>query len=162
MTMIDLQEEAPFARFLILVLEAPMKVRWLILLAFALLGADTPQEAVKQEVEKLKGTWMLVSMEVNGQEVPGKDLRYTFTEGKFSYQDGNKKPKEGSYVLNPAKDPRTIDLSVKGERAGLAIYKVDKDTLTLCVATPGKGRPKEFATKDAPGALLLVFKRANP
>jgi uncharacterized protein (TIGR03067 family) len=39
------------------------------------------------------------------------------------------------------------------------IYKIDGDTLTSCVAEPGKDRPTEFASKPGTGHTLRVFKR---
>jgi uncharacterized protein (TIGR03067 family) len=41
------------------------------------------------------------------------------------------------------------------------ICKVDGETLTSCVAQPGKDRPTEFASKPATGHTLRMFKRAK-
>jgi hypothetical protein len=43
---------------------------------------------------------------------------------------------------------------------GRAIYKVDGDTLTVCMALPGE-RPTEFAASSGSGLALLTFKRAK-
>ena len=37
------------------------------------------------------------------------------------------------------------------------IYKFDDDKLTLCLAEPGKDRPKAFAGKAGSGHTLLVL-----
>jgi uncharacterized protein (TIGR03067 family) len=40
-----------------------------------------------------------------------------------------------------------------------AIYEIDGDRLTYCVAPPGKPRPTEFVTKKGDGYTLVSLKR---
>ena len=39
--------------------------------------------------------------------------------------------------------------------------KLDDDTLTSCVAEPGKNCPTEFSSKEGSGWTLRVFKRVK-
>jgi uncharacterized protein (TIGR03067 family) len=134
----------------------------MIVLAGLLVAADAPQEAVKKEKEKLKGTWTLVSLEERGKQVPPLDLKFTFEDEKFIHHEGTKNPKEGTYQLDPTKTPRAIDISEAGRVVGYGIYQLDGDTLTLCVARANATRPTAFATADGTPTVLIVFKRAKP
>jgi uncharacterized protein (TIGR03067 family) len=78
--------------------------------------------------------------------------------------------------INPAKSPKTLDAIAKDDRTlktdwvakteWVGIYRLDGDTLTLCVVIGGgggvgdKNRPTEFKTgTDNSGRLLLELKR---
>ena len=59
-------------------------------------------------------------------------------------------------TLDPKADPRTIDLVIKegdGDSVGKTskgVYKVEGDTLTLCVTRPGgETRPAELKAAEA-------------
>jgi hypothetical protein len=43
----------------------------------------------------------------------------------------------------------------------LGIYKLDGDTLTICLEARGNERPTEFATKEGSVANLIVLKRVQ-
>jgi uncharacterized protein (TIGR03067 family) len=42
-----------------------------------------------------------------------------------------------------------------------AIYKLEGDRLTYCVAAPGQPRPTEFTTKPDDGNTLVVLQRSG-
>src|SRR5262249_43022624 len=70
----------------------------------------------------------------------------------------------GTCRLDPAAKPAEIDAKF-GEHdysKWKGIYKLDKDTLTICVADPGADRPKEFTAGKEVKAMLLTFKRDKP
>jgi RNA polymerase sigma factor (sigma-70 family) len=80
--------------------------------------------------------------------------------------DGWSSGQEGkTYLhLDAQTSPKTIDL-VRGQASGKigterALYKLEGDTLTLCVGRPEGERPKEFhAAADKPFPTLSVFRR---
>jgi uncharacterized protein (TIGR03067 family) len=59
-------------------------------------------------------------------------------------------------TLDPRKCPATFDIA-SGEAAFLAIYKVEGDTLTICIRRAHLGRPPAFEGPDTE-----VYKRVKP
>ena len=48
------------------------------MLAFAaclVLGAEPPRDDVAKEIKKLQGTWRFISLEMEGQKIPGEASR---------------------------------------------------------------------------------------
>jgi RNA polymerase sigma factor (sigma-70 family) len=129
--------------------------------------ADKPAAAGKDEApkdgQKILGTWAVASCEVEGQKVPEerfKETRVTFApEGKWT-RKGDKE-EEGTYKLDPAKNPKEITFTTDERGTELGIYKLDGDTLTICLEANGNDRPTEFATKEGSMVNLIVFKRVK-
>jgi len=72
-------------------------------------------------------------------------------------------PRSSTYEL-PAEQPGYINLTTvyQGKPDTLhtrAIFSIQGDYLTYCVAPPGKSRPREFVTKDGDEHTLVVLKR---
>jgi uncharacterized protein (TIGR03067 family) len=75
---------------------------------------------------------------------------------------------KGSPRLDPSQTPREIDLvGTSGPDSGArlqGIYAQEGDTLTVCVAAPGKARPTELRSTPGSGDepfLLLVLRRVE-
>jgi RNA polymerase sigma factor (sigma-70 family) len=128
--------------------------------------ADKPAAVVKEEAPKdeetFVGTWAYVSVESGGRKVPEeqvKEARLVFAaDGKFTAIVKGEK-REGTYKLDPAKKPKEITTTKEGKTHN-GIYKLDGDTLTLCMPEgDGAERPTEFATKEGTKVVLVVLKR---
>jgi uncharacterized protein (TIGR03067 family) len=71
---------------------------------------------------------------------------------------------EGTMKLDPTKKPATIDLAItsgndKG-KSQVGIYKIDGDSITICLARPGEtDRPTEFKSTEENGNILVTIKR---
>jgi len=116
------------------------------------------EEKDKSDKELLQGTWNAVSGERDGEKLNENQLKnwekMVFADDKFT-REGNEK-KEGTFVLDPKKEPKEIDLNttVKGQAATwYGIYELKGTTLKLTL----KGeRPTEFNSK---GGILIVFEK---
>jgi uncharacterized protein (TIGR03067 family) len=118
-----------------------------------------------KDLKQLQGTWVRASVERNGQAVSAdelKDIRLTITGDKYTLDEGKDK-RTGTFKLDESKTPKTLDIiSDAGPNKGKtlkAIYKIEGDTFTYCVAGPDKDRPTEFSAKAGSGHTLLVNKR---
>jgi uncharacterized protein (TIGR03067 family) len=139
----------------------------LVLLAAPLAAAEAPGgDAVKKDLEQMRGTWVLVSLEEDGKtatEARRKEFRVSIAGARFAYTVGSETV-TGFYKLDPTKTPRAMDIVLEdGPNQGkvkLAIYDFDGDTFKVAVAEPGKDRPKGFTA----GAEYnnAVWKRVKP
>src|SRR5262245_53096979 len=126
--------------------------------------------AAKEELVKLQGEWSMVSLEQRGEKARDEQVkRFKLTikgdEWTVTSSEGKGKPTTMTMVINPSRDPKSMDLKVKaGDRefVFLGIYKLEGDTLTLRRATETGDveRPREFTTTAEEG-LLVVWKRAK-
>jgi len=114
-------------------------------------------------ISELQGTWVLVSVEHAGQPVPAHTLKdygaWVFDSERFRVTSSKKAA--GSFRTEHSKDPKEIDLIMAwlegsgddAARTRHGIYKLDGDTLKVCIAgsvsTP-KDRPTEFISKGGP------------
>ncbi len=147
-----------------------MRARLLLVVAAGLLvAADTKDDAAKKELQKFKGTWVLVSGEMDGKPLTDDQVK----KSKITW-DGDKatlvtphqsdKPFEAKITVDPSKRPREMDwVRPAGPGAGVtmhAIYEFDgNDKYKVCFDPSGKERPKEFATRAGTGHMLHVWKR---
>lgn len=141
---------------------------WVMLLScFALV--DTPKKPALDpgELKKLAGQWVVTQQEHGGKKVPAKALLNLAVEvagNRMTTRERNE-VKEGTtiVVLDPKARPAAIDLKITtgadADKVVKGIYKVEGETLTMCVTEPGKDRPTTFAAKEGTGHTLLVFKR---
>jgi uncharacterized protein (TIGR03067 family) len=115
--------------------------------------------------DKLQGSWKAVTVS-RGGETKGddKDHRLVFDGDNFAIKQGNREVIKGTYKLDGAKDPKTLDLAIaEGEQKGQTsqgIYAIDGDSLKWASAPPGvDDRPKEFTTKEGAPHMVVEFKR---
>ncbi|HVL11620.1 MAG TPA: TIGR03067 domain-containing protein, partial [Gemmata sp.] len=72
-----------------------------------------------------------------------------------------KPAQDGTYKLDPAADPKEIDaIRTADDQVSRGIYRLDGDTLTVCLGDGAPNRPREFRTgKDTGPVLLATFRR---
>jgi len=125
------------------------------------------RRAVKRELEKLQGTWSLVSYETDGKQIKGPDKSHIFTVtgDKWSIHVSGQLFQSGTVERVEAQEKvNAIDLLItEGGNLGAtatSIYAVEGDSLRyLNCGTP---RPKEFITKPGDGQHFLTFRRTKP
>jgi uncharacterized protein (TIGR03067 family) len=116
------------------------------------------------DLDKLQGSWRITALEVDGRADPGSVTAATITvRGSEFTTRGMGADYSGPIELVAGKTPKAFDLVFKsGPPAGMrnrAIYKLDADTWTICIATRGDARPRRFATRADSGLALEVLER---
>jgi uncharacterized protein (TIGR03067 family) len=61
--------------------------------------------------------------------------------------------------FDPTRHPKTIDFIDRSARVEEGIYIVETGLLTVCFASAGEARPRQFATDPKNKFWLLVLKR---
>lgn len=128
------------------------------------LGAPAPKDK-----PTVVGEWAAESVVAGGKTLPGPPGGASFTfaaDGKLRVRDGDKVSDDGSYTVDPKKDPAEIDLippAAQKKPPTQGIYKLDGDTLTLCFhpKDPKAGRPKAFESPDGSTAMVITLKRVK-
>ena len=128
-----------------------------------LLAADDP----KADLDRLEGTWVLVSAEEGGPEVPREAIeaggsRITFKGSDYidsSRASGGEVIQRGSFRLDASQEPKELDLVPERGTAFRMIYSVEGDTLKIATSLDGKVRPKDFKSTNA---AVCIYKRAKP
>jgi uncharacterized protein (TIGR03067 family) len=104
-----------------------------------------------------------MSLEKGGQKAPEEEVK----EAKLVFAAGGKLTaklpkgeKGGTYKLGPAKKPKAITITTENGGTFLGIYKLERDTLTVCLGDENDNdRPTEFASKEGTKVVLVVLKR---
>lgn len=140
-----------------------------VLTAILLIAADGPQDdAVKKDLEKLQGTWVLVSAERDGKKLSEEEVKktkITIKNDTFVFPDasGIGTSQKGIIKLFPSKTPKWMDSKATNDKAkevtSLGIYEFTSDGYKVCFAPPGKDRPKEFTSTPGSGHIHQVWKR---
>src|SRR5436190_18718973 len=132
-----------------------------------LVAADEgPAEKAKKELDAIQGTWNGVSGEENGMaldKATAEAMQLIIKGDKYTLKIQGNEVEQGTLKLDPSKTPKAVDIKItSGEDKGkdqFGFYEVEKDTLKLNVARPGKERPKDFGAKAGSEASLFVFKK---
>jgi uncharacterized protein (TIGR03067 family) len=135
-----------------------------VILAGSLMAADPPTEdAAKKDLERMQGDWAAVSYVRDGQKLPDDDAQALFRtvkDNQYTVYQYRKAIGQGTFTLDAAKKPRTIDAMPKGQTQAMrGIYEIDGKTLKLCFAPAGKDRPTDFTAKEGTGHALTVWER---
>jgi uncharacterized protein (TIGR03067 family) len=130
------------------------------------LGAPAPKDGPKTELD-IVGEWVLESITTTGilRQFTGDDIVYTFArDGKWTIHQGGKEdvnPRRG-YKADASANPATVDWIpdvTVGTTSREGIYKVEADTLTMCVGLVDKPRPTAFVSTPKSESSLYVLKR---
>jgi len=141
-----------------------------VFLAAATIAPAAP--ALKDRAPKeapIFGEWFRVGHTEAGAPVPpDRDAHHQVfsKDGKWEYSYGGRPDGNPgkSFTTDTRQSPATIDISLgaAGKAHWRGIYKVDGDTLTLCLVTGDRERPKTFeSTADRP-TTIWIFKRVKP
>ena len=139
----------------------------ILLMAGFASAVDESKDGAKDK-DALQGLWQAIALEANGEKAPdeatkGFQIRFKGDKLVFSPDTDNR---EHTFTLDPKSKPKAMDLTpsdgpAKGKKVPCAIYKLDGDTLTICIDKEGKSgkRPTEFKTAAGDGFALLTLER---
>ncbi len=115
-----------------------------------------------------QGTWDVVKLEQTAEDlaelVKAEKPTMVFDGNRYTFTLGDEVEK-GTFKLDPKAKTPALDYDItEGAQKGkkqLGIYKLEGDTLTLCLAQEGaKERPTKFGTaEDAPEFVQFTLKR---
>lgn len=131
-----------------------------VLMAGLLLGADAKD--AKKDTDLVQGTWQVTELVRNGETASKDDAakaqliidgdKYTFKSGEGDMQ--------GTFKLDAAAKPKSIDVTPAGGEALKGIYSVTDKEYKICISVGGE-RPKELASKADSGCILIVMKKGS-
>jgi RNA polymerase sigma-70 factor (ECF subfamily) len=115
----------------------------------------------------LQGTWVPVSVLVDGKEIPqdGHDLRFVFAGDRVTTRLAGMNSAEYSFTLDSGRRPKTIDLTVLTmplkDKVFRCAYELDGDTLKICFPGEDGQRPPEIASRPNTGVVLITLQRKS-
>ena len=134
----------------------------------ARLVAQAPTPAATDSA-RLQGTWSMVSGAADGYPMPAayvQSMRRVASGSEVTVEMGGRLFFKATISLEPTRSPKTIDYHMTGGptvgTVQLGVYEISGDTARFCFASPGKARPKEFATNAGDGRTLSTWVRTAP
>jgi uncharacterized protein (TIGR03067 family) len=129
--------------------------------------SDVKTDPFKKELEKLAGTWQVVSSEKDGNPAPADEVKQTrviIAGSKYTIQQAGKTVVEGTLYIDPTGKPRMIDVYPRKPegKVEMGIYEWDGDEkVKMCFTHPGTviARPGLFNTTKGTGHVMVVCKR---
>jgi len=138
---------------------------------FTSAGLARADEAADKAAKELEGLWLVVGIENEGRKATGedvKDMRWHIQGGEIRARDPDGTAGKMSFVLDPGKDPKAIDVtSLDGKQKGktaFGIYELKDGRLRICLRdweSAVKGRPTKFSTEKDSGLAMITLERAK-
>ena len=147
-----------------------MKARLLMIAALGLLlGACNRQATAKTpktDLDRLQGTWNLVSAIQDGNALPEDKVKQTtivFKGDTFRFPGSAEyaTSRAGTIKIDATKTPRQMDAISTEKEVMLGIYELHGDNYKVCFAPAGKPRPNELTSKPGSGYILQVWERVK-
>ena len=132
----------------------------LVLTAASVMAGDAPRDSGK-DLEKLEGTWTIVSVHNQGKKEETTIGTTAVFKGKMvTFTVGDEKD-TAEFKIDSSKNPGWFDITT-GTYKSVGIYQMDGDMLKVCLNQSGKERPTAFKSeKDSPNQRLFILKRGK-
>jgi len=120
---------------------------------------------MQDDLARLQGTWHIVALEMDGQEMPAADGARIVVEGDRFSSLGMGADYKGKLILGGSNKPKSFDLKfTSGPEKGntnRGIYELKGDRWRICLDFRGNARPEAFETKPGSGRAVEVLRRAR-
>lgn len=120
----------------------------------------------KSDLERMQGTWIVVSLTEKGKALPKEDLdmlEIVIDKDILTAFEKGKQVVKAQIKLDSTKKPKAIDLMyLIGDDKGKTepgIYQFDKESFTLVLDEDKKGRPTAFDGKGTESYSVHVLKK---
>lgn len=141
---------------------------WALLPAVALAPAAPGIKDRAPKEQPIIGEWIRVGhTEAGADRGPDRDPHHQVfgADGLWDYWYGARQGNTGrkTYTTDARQSPPTIDIHLNSDAPAQyrGIYKVEGDTLTLCLVTGDRDRPKKFESSADHPTTVWVFKRVK-
>jgi uncharacterized protein (TIGR03067 family) len=145
-----------------------IKIRLLMIAALGLLPAACNRQAPapKTDLDRLQGTWNLVSAMQDGKSLPEDKVKQTtiiFKGDKFRFPGSAEyaTSKAGTIKLDETKTPKEMDAISTEKEVMLGIYVLEENGYKVCFAPAGKPRPTELTSTPGGGYSLQSWQQQN-
>ncbi len=148
-----------------------MKTRPLLILFLGLLltACERKRDANESKDEdRIQGTWKVVEVEEKGRQRSSEDIKDSklVVKGDQMVFVRGAETVRVSYRLDPASEPRAIDLEDAKRGTLRGIYSLEDEKLTICISFASgveqKKRPSQFKATRENRLTLMVFHRVQP
>jgi uncharacterized protein (TIGR03067 family) len=107
-------------------------------------GSVLPAQAEKTDRDRIQGVWVIIKAEQEGDDltefVKNNPSTMTYEGDKYTFRLGAE-VERGQFRLDPQAKIPALDYTItEGDQKGkrrLGIYRLDGDTLTICLAKEG-------------------------
>ncbi|HEV3255507.1 MAG TPA: sigma-70 family RNA polymerase sigma factor [Gemmataceae bacterium] len=130
----------------------------LLLLFLRRPGAE-PAPPPRTDRQPLQGTWRVSRAEADGRVLPPPDMRLIFAGDQCTLTSNIGMNFAAQCQLDSNRTPREITLRLAQGVAYPGIYRLEGDSLKLCLNHGGPKRPTEFTTQAGDGFILYVLER---
>lgn len=125
--------------------------------------ADKAEDAVKEEMKKLEGTWTAFEEEKDGTKFFSGVQPILTIKPDGTYQcRGGGQYHQGQYKCDPSQTPHHLDLipdDSKQKPIQCIYQQEDQKQLQICFSPPGKERPKQFSTQKGSGLYCITYQK---
>jgi uncharacterized protein (TIGR03067 family) len=121
-----------------------------------------------KDEDRIQGTWKVVEVEEKGGQRSAEDIKDSKLIVKGDQMDfvRGAETVRVSYRLDPASNPKAIDLEEPKRGTLRGIYLLEEKKLTICISfawgAEGKERPSHFKATRENRLTLMVFQREQP
>jgi uncharacterized protein (TIGR03067 family) len=117
----------------------------------------------RADLDQMQGQWEPVEIIADGRALGREEIAHikvSITGNRYSVetrdgQDG------GSLTLDPAQQPRRMDITTQAGDHVPAIYEITGDTMRACYALGGAPRPDDFEAGSGSSRVLAKYRRVN-